>query len=62
VTSPTKTKAAARRSSGANRSCRSGIPLDLVQKSLGHAKLTMTDIYATAVGVEEKDIAKRMWG
>jgi len=39
-----------------------GIPLNLVQKWLGHAQLTTTAIYANAVGAEEKDIAQRMWG
>ncbi len=39
-----------------------GIPLNLVQKWLGHAQLTTTAIYANAVGAEEKDIAWRMWG
>ncbi len=38
-----------------------GIPLNLVQKWLGHAQLTTTAIYADAVGAEEKDIARRMW-
>jgi integrase/recombinase XerD len=38
-----------------------GIPLNLVQKWLGHAQLTTTAIYADAVGTEEKDIARRMW-
>ena len=38
-----------------------GIPLNLVQKWLGHANLTTTAIYANAAGAEEKDIAKRMW-
>jgi integrase/recombinase XerD len=39
-----------------------GIPLNLVQKWLGHAQLTTTAIYADATGAEEKDIARRMWG
>ncbi|RYY05540.1 MAG: site-specific integrase [Alphaproteobacteria bacterium] len=39
-----------------------GIPLNMVQKWLGHAQLTTTAIYAEAVGAEEKDIASRMWG
>ena len=39
-----------------------GIPLNLVQKWLGHAQLTTTAIYADAVGAEEKYIAKKMWG
>ena len=38
-----------------------GIPLNLVQKWLGHAQLTTTAIYAEAVGAEEQDIARRMW-
>ncbi len=29
---------------------------------LGHAQLTATAIYANAVGAEEQEIAKRMWG
>ena len=37
------------------------IPLNLVQKWLGHAQLTTTAIYANAVGAEEKTIAQRMW-
>jgi integrase len=39
-----------------------GIPLNLVQKWLGHAQLSTTAVYANAVGTEEKDIARRMWG
>ena len=39
-----------------------GIPLNLVQKWLGHAQLSTTAIYANAVGTEEQDIARRMWG
>ena len=39
-----------------------GIPLNLVQKWLGHAQLTTTAIYADAVGAEEEDTARRMWG
>jgi integrase len=38
-----------------------GIPLNLVQKWLGHAQLSTTAVYANAVGAEEKDIASRMW-
>jgi integrase/recombinase XerD len=37
------------------------IPLNLVQKWLGHAQLTTTAIYANAVGAEEKDISRRRW-
>jgi integrase len=38
-----------------------GIPLNLLQKWLGHAQLSTTAIYADAVGAEEHDIAQRMW-
>jgi integrase len=38
-----------------------GIPLNLVQKWLGHAQLTTTAIYADAVGEGEQSIAARMW-
>ena len=38
-----------------------GIPLNMVQKWLGHAQLSTTAIYADAVGAEEKNIAARMW-
>lgn len=38
-----------------------GIPLNLVQRWLGHAQLTTTAIYADAVGEEERNIASRMW-
>lgn len=38
-----------------------GIPLNLVQRWLGHAQLATTSIYADAVGAEERSIASRMW-
>jgi len=38
-----------------------GIPLNMVQKWLGHAQLSTTAIYAAAVGDEEHHIASRMW-
>ena len=40
----------------------SGVPLNMVQKWLGHAQLSTTAIYADAVGAEEKSIISRMWG
>lgn len=40
----------------------SGIPLNLVQRWLGHAQLSTTAIYANAIGAEERSIASRMWG
>ncbi|MEO9652431.1 MAG: site-specific integrase [Roseobacter sp.] len=40
----------------------SGVPLHMLQKWMGHAQLSTTQIYADAVGKEEQDIASRMWG
>jgi integrase/recombinase XerD len=37
------------------------IPLNLVQRWLGHAQLSTTAIYAEAQGEEERHIASRMW-
>ena len=38
-----------------------GIPLNLVQRWLGHAQLSTTAIYADVVGEEERHIAARLW-
>ena len=38
-----------------------GVPLNILQKWLGHAQLTTTAIYANAGGKEEADLAARMW-
>lgn len=40
---------------------RSGVPLNLVQRWLGHASLKTTAIYLQAMGDEEREIASRMW-
>lgn len=40
---------------------RSGVPLNLVQRWLGHARMETTAIYLQAMGVEEREIAARMW-
>lgn len=37
------------------------VPLNLVQKWLGHASLTTTALYADAVGPEGQSIAARRW-
>ncbi len=39
----------------------SSVPLNLVQKWLGHVQLSTTAIYADAMGDEEKAIAEKMW-
>lgn len=40
---------------------RSGVPLNLLQRWLGHADIATTAIYADAMGAEEREIAGRMW-
>ena len=40
---------------------RCGIPLNLVQRWLGHARISTTAIYADAIGAEEREFAVRMW-
>jgi len=40
----------------------SGVPLNMLQKWLGHAQISTTAIYADATGPEEKRIAAWMWG
>ncbi|CAA2145151.1 tyrosine-type recombinase/integrase [Methylobacterium bullatum] len=40
---------------------RSGIPLNLLQRWLGHASMSTTAIYADVMGPEEREIATRMW-
>lgn len=38
-----------------------GVPLNILQKWLGHAQLTTTAIYANAAGKEETELAQMMW-
>lgn len=40
---------------------RAGVPLNLLQRWLGHADIATTAIYADAMGAEEREIAARMW-
>lgn len=42
-------------------SLQAGVPLNLVQRWLGHARITTTAIYADACGPEEAEIAQRFW-
>ena len=39
----------------------SGVPLNMVQKWMGHADIKTTAIYTNAVGLEERELAERMW-
>lgn len=40
---------------------RVGVQLHMLQKWMGHTSMTTTAIYATAAGIEEMEIAARMW-
>ena len=40
----------------------SGVPLNMLSKSMGHASLEITAIYANSLGEEQRNIAARMWG
>jgi integrase len=37
------------------------IPLNIVQRWLGHARIETTAIYASAIGDEERNLARRSW-
>jgi integrase/recombinase XerD len=39
----------------------SDVPLNMVQKWLGHADISTTTIYTNAVGEQERSLAERMW-
>lgn len=38
-----------------------GVPLNIVQRWLGHARIETTAIYADAIGKEERTLASRTW-
>lgn len=38
-----------------------GLPLNMVQKWLGHSKIETTAIYANAVGKEERNLIAKLW-
>jgi integrase/recombinase XerD len=37
------------------------VPLNIVQRWLGHARIETTAIYASALGEEERNLARRVW-
>lgn len=39
----------------------SGVPLNLIKRWLGHARLSTTEIYVEAMGAEEASLAARYW-
>lgn len=43
------------------RAVQAGVPLDLVQRWLGHADIATTAIYTRVIGPEERELARRMW-
>lgn len=38
-----------------------GVPLNIVQRWLGHARIETTAIYAGALGAEERNLVRRVW-
>ena len=38
-----------------------GVPITMVRRWLGHARLSTTEIYADAIGPEEQAIAGILW-
>lgn len=38
-----------------------GVPLNKIQKWMGHADISVTAIYTDVVGAEEIEVARRMW-
>jgi integrase/recombinase XerD len=38
-----------------------GVPLNIIQKWLGHADIATTAIFTNVLGPEERAIAARMW-
>lgn len=61
ITGPHATPKGLRHGFGVHAIAHCGIPLNMVQKWLGHSDLKTTAIYANAVGKEERDIAHKMW-
>ena len=41
---------------------RRGVQLNMLSKWMGHSSIAITAIYANAMGLEEMEIAERMWG
>ncbi len=50
-----------RHSFGVHGTAEAGVPLNIMQKWMGHARIETTAIYANAVGREERALARRMW-
>lgn len=50
-----------RHSFGVEGTARAHVPIGVIKRWLGHARLESTIIYCEAVGPEEKEMASRMW-
>ena len=61
IAGPWGTPKGLRHALGVQGTTEAGIPLNIMQRWLGHARLETTAIYADAVGPEERALAKRMW-
>lgn len=46
---------------GIESTVEANIPLNMVQRWLGHARIETTSIYANAIGAEERTLAGRLW-
>ncbi|MEQ9705365.1 MAG: site-specific integrase [Roseitalea porphyridii] len=60
ITGPQATAKGLRHGFGVH-ALQSGVPLNLLQKWMGHAHISVTAVYGNAVGPEERMIAERMW-
>jgi integrase/recombinase XerD len=38
-----------------------GVPLNILQRWMGHARMETTAIYASVLGEEERSLARRAW-
>jgi integrase/recombinase XerD len=52
---------ALRHSFGVRGTTEAQVPLNMMQKWMGHARIETTAIYANAVGSEERQLASRLW-
>lgn len=60
ITGPQATAKGLRHGFGVH-ALQAGVPLNLLQRWMGHAHISITAIYGNAVGPEERRIAERMW-
>lgn len=61
IPSGTAMPKALRHAFGVSGIAEAGVPLNMMQKWLGHARIETTAIYANAIGAEERAMARKMW-